>query len=320
MSNQSNAIGRAYEYACITSLYNAIKHIRDVEIVEDSAFQHTKMEWDNMNNSMQTKLRYGANAIVQTLFELEPMIIEEANDTLSLQIQQDGMGEEGDVRDLLIVRSSQNWEIGLSLKHNHFAVKHSRLSANIDFGEKWYGNKCSQEYWNKIKPIFDRLRKDKIEGKKWNEMLDKSQTVYIPLLNAFRDEVLKASVSPNVPQKLVEYLLGKFDFYKAVSIDKDESTLLYSYNLHGTLNKPSKTEKSKISLPIVLLPTRIVSLEMKPNSDNTLEMYMDNGWQFSFRIHNASTKVEPSLKFDIQIVGMPTTITLFSCKWILSKK
>lgn len=37
-------------------------------------------------------------------------------------------------------------------------------------------------------------------------------------------------------------------------------------------------------------------------------MYLDNGWQFSFRIHNASTKVETSLKFDIQIIGMPASI------------
>jgi hypothetical protein len=42
---------------------------------------------------------------------------------------------------------------------------------------------------------------------------------------------------------------------------------------------------------------------------------MDGGWQFNFRIHNASTYVEPSLKFDIQIIGMPTTIISINCSW-----
>ena len=42
---------------------------------------------------------------------------------------------------------------------------------------------------------------------------------------------------------------------------------------------------------------------------------MDEGWQFTFRIHNASTLVEPSLKFDIQIVGMPTAIITINCIW-----
>lgn len=45
-------------------------------------------------------------------------------------------------------------------------------------------------------------------------------------------------------------------------------------------------------------------------------LYLDRGWQFGFRIiHNASTKVETSLKFDIQIIGMPTTIISIDCKW-----
>lgn len=43
--------------------------------------------------------------------------------------------------------------------------------------------------------------------------------------------------------------------------------------------------------------TRIVSLDFKPNSLNTLELYLDNKRQFTFRIHNASSEVETSLKF-----------------------
>lgn len=48
---------------------------------------------------------------------------------------------------------------------------------------------------------------------------------------------------------------------------------------------------------------------------NTVELYMDGGWQFTFRIHNAETYVIPSLKFDIQIVGMPTAIITINCLW-----
>lgn len=54
---------------------------------------------------------------------------------------------------------------------------------------------------------------------------------------------------------------------------------------------------------------------MKPKSNNTLELYLNNGWQFSFRIHNASTLIEPSLKFDVQIMGMPTNIIVINCQW-----
>ena len=100
-----------------------------------------------------------------------------------------------------------------------------------------------------------------------------------------------------------------------ISIDRKNITQIQTYNLHGTLNKPSKIRKPKLTIPIVNLPTRIVNIDFKPGSKNTVELYLDNGWQFSFRIHNASTKVETSLKFDIQIIGMPTTIISIDCKW-----
>ena len=130
------------------------------------------------------------------------------------------------------------------------------------------------------------------------------------------DEIIRSSNSnAEVPQRMVEYLLGEFDFYKVISIDSRRITQIQTYNLHGRLNQASRISKPKIEVPIAYLPTRIVSLEFKPNSTNTVELYMDGGWQFSFRIHNASTKVETSLKFDIQIVGMPTTIISIDCKW-----
>lgn len=110
-------------------------------------------------------------------------------------------------------------------------------------------------------------------------------------------------------------MLGEFDFYKVISIDNKQITQIQTYNLRGTLNKPSKKEKPKTIIPIAKLPTRIVNIDFKPESTNTIELYMNEGWQFSFRIHNASTYVENSLKFDIQIVGMPTSIISIDCKW-----
>lgn len=114
---------------------------------------------------------------------------------------------------------------------------------------------------------------------------------------------------------MVEYLLGEFDFYKVINLDEKKVTRIQTFNLHGTLNKPSEDRESSVDVPIVALPTRIVSLDFKPDSSNTVEMYLDKGWQFSFRIHNASSLVETSLKLDVQIIGMPTTILTIDCKW-----
>lgn len=248
---------------------------------------------------------------VNTIFDLEPLILDNGDDELELKIQSDDNGKEGDVRDVLIIRKWIEWEIGLSVKHNHSAVKHSSLSKKLDFWEKSYGISCSEQYWKDIKPTFKYLEKEKSKGSKWNELSNKEDDVYVPLLNAFKNELDKQNkdFGTDIPKLIVEYLLGEFDFYKVIGIDNKKITQIQSYNLRGTLNKQGRKQKN-IYLPISTLPTRIVNLEYKPNSKNTLELYLDGRWQFSFRIHNASIKIEARLKFDIQIIGMPTTIIL----------
>ena len=316
MSEQSNNKGRAYEYVCLTTLHNEINRDRVAEIVNNSAYVAAEHAWSLVGDEFQSILRESARAAVVTIFDMEPMIKEQSSGVLKLKIQTDKEGKEGDVRDIVISRSDVEWEIGLSIKHNHFAVKHSRLAKSLDFGKKWFGVPCSQNYWNQIKPVFDYLSQQKTEGKKWSDLPAKDTDVYVPLLQAFIEEILRSNVvDVDVPRKMVEYLLGEFDFYKVISIDNRRLTQIQTYNLHGTLNKPSKSKVAKLQVPLASLPTRIVSLDFKPNSTNTVELYMDGGWQFSFRIHNASTNVETSLKFDIQIVGMPATIISMDCSW-----
>ena len=316
MSNQSNDKGRAYEYICLQTLFREINDIRPAEIIENSSFYAALRAWETIDIKTRGTLIISAKAAVSTLFDMEPMIIEDDDDCVELYIQPDTQGEVGDVRDIIIVRKDIRWEIGLSIKHNHFAVKHSRFGKSLDFGDRWFGVPCSQDYWDEIRPIFTYIDQEKQANKKWSELPSKAEDVYIPLLDAFVNEINKANAeNKDIPRKMVEYLLGEFDFYKVISIDNKNVTQIQTYNLRGTLNQASKKERPKIIVPVSSLPTRIVSLGFKPGSDNTVELYMDGGWQFSFRIHNASTYVESSLKFDIQIIGMPASIISINCSW-----
>ena len=316
MSDKSNNQGRAFEYICLLTLEKEINKYRSVEIVNNSSFEAALNAWDAIDKKLQDNLTTSAESVVNTIFDLEPLIIEKDTDKLELLIQPDVMGEMGDVRDILAIRKKLEWEIGFSIKHNHFAVKHSRLAKTLDFGERWYYKKCSEQYWNDVKPIFDYLSVEKEKGTKWSELPDKELDVYIPLLNAFVDEIKRTYKEYNeLPRRMVEYLLGAFDFYKIISIDNESLTQIQTFNMKGTLNKKSTQDEPKVKIPLVNLPTRLVNVEIKPGSSNKVELYLDNGWQFSFRIHNASTIVEPSLKFDIQIEGMPTSIISINCYW-----
>ena len=317
MSNKSNNQGRAYEFAYLNTLNEEISKYRVSKIEKNSSYKAAEKAWNTLEESEKDMYNVSALAGTNAILELEPLILDDGDDELELKIQTDHKGKDGDVRDVLIIRKGIEWEIGLSVKHNHFAVKHSRLSKGLDFGEKWYGIKCSDKYWEDIKPIFDYLEDEKAKGSKWRDLPSKEDDVYLPLLNAFKDEIDRQNnvYGKDIPKLMVEYLLGEFDFYKVIGIDSKQMTQVQSYNLRGTLNKEGIKRKRSVKLPIASLPTRIVSLEFRPGSKNTLELYLDRGWQFSFRIHNAATKVETSLKFDIQIIGMPTTIISIDCKW-----
>ena len=316
MSTKSNDQGRAYEYKCLCTLAEEINKHRKAVIEENSSYFAALRAWNSIDSETQGILTESAKAAVETIFDFEPLILEDGEDTLDLFIQPDSKGEEGDVRDILIVRRNIRWEIGLSIKHNHFAVKHSRLAKNLDFGKRWFGIECSEHYWKEIKTVFDYLENEKSKGSNWRDLPSKENDVYIPILKAFINEINRSNqTNMDIPKKMVEYLLGEFDFYKVISLDNKKTTQIQTYNIHGSLNKPSSKSRPKTAVPVASLPTRIVHLGFKPNSTNTVELFMDNGWQFSFRIHNASTKVETSLKFDIQIVGMPTSIITVNCQW-----
>ncbi len=316
VSAKSNDQGRAYEYAWIQTLYKALHELRKTRIVENSSLAANEKAWLLMDDEMQETFMVSAGAAMNAVFELEPRLLEVDSDELTLEFQKDGEGVKGDVRDIVIKRKEIEWEIGLSIKHNHDAVKHSRLSHKLDFGKEWFEMPCSDTYWDAVGPIFDMLKGEKDNGTKWSEIEDKNQKIYVPLLQAFMDEVNRAYKEDKaMPRKMIEYLIGIEDYYKIVSKDSKRLTLIHTFNMHGTLNKPGRNKISAITVPIVELPTRLVALEFKPGSENTVEMFLDNGWQLSFRIHNASTRVEPSLKFDVQFVGMPTSILNIECKW-----
>lgn len=315
MSTKSNDNGRAFEYKCLLTLQAQIAAKRSAVIEENSSYFAAQKAWNNTPATTQEALTLGAEAATKVILELEPMILD-ADDPLTLLIQADTKGEEGDVRDILIIRRNIQWEIGLSLKHNHFAVKHSRLGHTLDFGKSWFNVPCSKEYWTEIKPIFAILEQAMEQNMRWSQLPNKAENIYVPLLQAFMNEVKRSEqIDKTVPRKMVEYLLGRYDFYKVVSLDKKKLAQIQAFNLHGTLSRPTTMKKSSIIVPRSALPSRIVSFELKQGSKTTVELYMDCGWQFSFRLHSASTKVEPSLKFDIQIVGMPCTVITINSTW-----
>lgn len=306
--------GKAFEYALLFEFFERLQQVTNLSIIENEPYKNALKCFNSFNGKKeQDAFRLNASFAVNFLLDIEPRLSNHLNekDVLELEIVADKLGQSGDVRDVLAIRSSQNWEIGISAKNNHRAVKHSRLSNDIDFGEKWLQIPCSKDYFEKIKPIFDNLdqiRKLSNKTQKWETLGDYHSSIYVPILNAFRDELIKLDKENSgiVASRLVEYLIGNQDFYKVIK--GNNKVEIQAYNLHGTLNLSFKNIKPKAKVPKLKLPNRLIEVVYQENSKTTLLVTLNEGWQISFRIHNASSRIEPSLKFDINLVSSPHTL------------
>lgn len=302
--------GKSFEYALLTQFEEKLKDRTNLQVVKNSSFEIARGCFNNISKNKQSEYLLSASFAVNFLMDIEPRLSNDIgkDDILQLEILADHHGESGDVRDVLAIRLLQKWEIGVSAKNNHSAVKHSRLSADIDFGEKWLGVKVSKEYFDSVRPIFNKLgniRQKSNKKKRWSEIGDHHSSVYVPILKAFAKELknLNKKYPTKVASDLVTYLVGNKDFYKVIK--RANNIEIQAYNLNGTLNLPFKNILPKYETPKVPLPTKIVSIDFKENNDTTVIVTMDNDWTLSFRIHNASSRVEPSLKFDINLLKSP---------------
>jgi hypothetical protein len=320
MSNQSSILGKAYEYAAIKALHDLVIGHRAVEMVDSESLRLAKSRFENEIDSLkQLEMSKSAKAGIEKILKLESKILEESSSPVRLHLQADLAGIAGDVRDILIERADINWETGISVKHNHEALKHSRLSKTIDFGYKWYDMPVSPGYWEKVNPIFEDLEDKKRSNLAWSALPDKEGSYYIPLLGAFLDEITLAlsANSKKVVSGLITYLLGSDDrdYYKLIHSKSPRVAKVVPFNLLGTLQKGMKDESGTDLIEKLPLPTSIISLGIRPGSQTTADILLDNNWSMSFRIHNASTLVEPSLKFDVQLSGEPEQLKVFDCPW-----
>ncbi|MGE3759593.1 MAG: HaeIII family restriction endonuclease [Pseudobdellovibrionaceae bacterium] len=305
--------GKAFEYALLQAFYERLSPVTPTYIIDSAPYRTALRCFELFGSVQQGAYRIVASAAVNFLLDIEPRLSQATSeqDTLQLDIVSDARGQSGDVRDVLAIRRLQHWEIGISAKNNHRAVKHQRLSNTIDFGQKWMGVPCSRQYFDEIRPVFDsldKLSRESLRRKTWASLGDYHPTVYIPILTAFRDELRRMEQAHGniVAERLVQYLIGNKDFYKVIK--GNNSVEIQAYNINGTLNQPAGKVKPKAQLNRLRLPNRMIEVVFDGDSKTTLLVSLNEGWQIAFRIHNASSRIEPSLKFDVNLVSAPHTL------------
>ncbi len=277
--------GKAWEHGLAKAFECQLNGYPPVEV--NGPKTKSQKSYDRINPLERSKILKAAREVVDFMIAHD----ERLDHTEKIIIQSDMKGRHGDVRDIILY--TQLGEVGFSAKNRHNALKHSRLSDSIDFGQQWYGIPCSEDYWTTIGPVFQQLQQYTQRRMKFSEITDKHDHIYLPILHAFIQETKRFADC----KQMLRYLIGVYDFYKVMK--ENGTILIQSFNLDGTLKWGNKLS----------LPNRIIDCEIKDRSTTTALMYMDEGWSLSFRIHSARSLAEPSLKFDVRLTGVPPVLT-----------
>lgn len=328
MANGNQTIkGKAFEYACLRAIEEALSQKQiECTVVEDKAFIKASTSFEMLSQEDKEKYMNAAATAFKIIFPLEPRIVTpEYDESLELRISTDSKakGVKGDVRDVICIRSSLDWEVGFSCKHNHEALKHPRLTqeqkrgdnlAVADFGTNWIGHPCSKEYFEKALDHMQMIKEH--EGETWDNAFgsgnEKFDVAYVPILKAILEEIKRlCEEHEDVPQKLLSYFFGSNDFYKIISLESSAQTKVVAFNMKDTLNKPTPTQKPINKIPKLHLPTRLIEGRFKEKangeiSKTTLALVFDHGWTINMRLHSADSTIKATgLKFDVQLEGNP---------------
>ncbi|MCK8828545.1 HaeIII family restriction endonuclease [Natroniella acetigena] len=208
-----------------------------------------------------------------------------------------------DVTDIRFFNEKRDKEVGISLKSNHDAARHQRVSPRIDIGEEWLGVPADEQYWNDIRDTFNNLEEycDRNDIIKFKELGDKkNELLYKPACDAVANYLNRAfnKYGEKVMKNLIIYLVGEKDFYKAKANFNKKRLVVKSYNLRGELNAGEQ-------LPLPTNCLEVSAAKSSRGTPNRVRIILDNGWNINMRIHTASSKVESSLKFDTQLIDSP---------------
>lgn len=313
--------GKAFEYACLQSLLMHAKALdKDASIEANKAYKTAEKSFSSVSDSSKEEMMVAANTAIRLLVPLEPKLMG-GSGSLLLAIAADAsaIGINGDVRDVLCIRSEDDtqWNIGLSCKHNHEGLRHPRITEGKDFGSDWIGIPCSREFMDEITPITNSLIENGENGILWRQIENKWERYYMPILSAYLEEIQRmCSKDVTVPEKLLSYFFGAHDFYKVIMKHNARTTTVEGFNMHGTLNVACGKTKAMTKVPIIKMPTRLLDAAFKVGTKTTIILTFDGGWSISMRLHNKDKVAKPtSLAWEVYLEGLPPSTYVNTHSW-----
>lgn len=326
MAKDNTVNGKAFEYACLVAVRDVVTKAGGEVVWEKSKPLNTAEKClSELGVEDRHKYLVAAMAGIEMVSRLEPKLaLGKGALTVEILADASGKGSEGDVRDIRCIRKGDKtrgvpWEIGLSCKHNHEALRHPRITKEKDFGKDWMDKPCSKEFIDTVTPIVDTLSQYEEKKVKWVDVPNKWENYYEPLVKAHLKEIRRmCDADDTVPKALLSYFFGSKDFYKVIMRESWEATVIEGFNTRGTMNKKQGDVKPLAKMNKLTFPKRLLHSEAKVGDEgvNTLVLTFDESWVVSMRLHNKDSIAKPtSLAWDVQLEGFPKGMFDILCPW-----
>lgn len=289
MSNISDQTGRALEYAIV----NELAKLPNVSLTDRAAIaqRRDKPKFEQLASSLSREFSLASRVLVQTLAAPPYAIGASTIDRLS-----DNDAKKGDVTDVRILPSSARPPINISVKNNHFALKHQRPPSLMQQLGISKGSDADIAYRSKLQESFDSFHRAAKRlcprATMFSELKDIDQ--------GFIDQYLYAPVCSLVSSVLKSYLADSIicrTFFRFLVGNTDYIKVVLN---HGCLELENFSQ--------ILAPN---SCHVDYSNERPSYVYLtfDNNWKISMRLHTASSHLAaigkvPSTKFDTQPLNM----------------
>ncbi|MBQ6456783.1 MAG: HaeIII family restriction endonuclease [Mogibacterium sp.] len=229
--------------------------------------------------------------------------------------------------EVLLERSDLDWAIGVSIKNDAKVLTDMRITdRNVDvylgrnenvvneiedFGDRIFGVPCSNEYFDEVNAILEKIHAH--DRERWAELLMDDDFVYdtviTPMLSAFAREIPRICENhPEAPMHFFDYFYGKYDYYFLNPIEELEVTRMGAVNPRGGLGRVPGNDNHLINVvakPTKLLDVRFATGSHGEISKDTIQLSFDGGWAMCFTILVANT-AEHGRSFNLGVY-MPVT-------------
>lgn len=289
----SNTYGRAFEYIICKRLEKNIPNFSFTKRAINEQ-EKDKLLYNGLPENIKNTYKNSAKQISKWILSQFESIQNSTN--VSIDRLPDSEGVKGDVTDIRITTESE--VINISLKHNHNALKHPRLSKVpqwINVSDTYALSNYKQAYntiWENI--IQDAKRN--VPGitlfSELNTISDSyiNQRIYHPLCELVAQFLISNIINSDQVSNMFYFLVGNCNFIKIIDYPKE--IVISNFVDIPTPNK------------VVITHTQ----------DSYLKMEFDNNWILNLRLHTASSRlITKSIKFDVR--AEKTTVS----EYIISK-